>query len=144
MKASGRVHRAPPLVGWSRTRCPIQNSWNGSRSVGPHLIGLRSHLFKHVKIVLVSGATHFLEDTDISTGNVRHAQAEQRSKSIRTHQPGAPRMSRTPVMGHEDGAGGLQRIEQTNQVTSRLQRRVQGCVERDCGRVAAASELELT
>ena len=109
---------------------PNQNSRNSNRSVGPNLIGLRSHLFKHVEIVLVPGAAHFLKDTDIPTGNVRHAQAEQRFKSIRTHQPGAPRMGRTPVMGYEDGAGDLQRIEQTNQVTSRLQRRVQGCVRR--------------
>ena len=34
------------------------------------------------------------------------------------------------LVGHEDGAGDLQRIEQTNQVTSRLQRRVQSCVRR--------------
>jgi hypothetical protein len=31
-------------------------------------------------------------------------------------------------MAHEDSAGDAQRIEQTNQVTSRMQWRVQGCV----------------
>jgi len=107
MKASCRIHRVPPLLSRSRAGCPIQNSRNGDRSVGPNLIGFRSHLFEHVEIVLMSGVTHFFEDADIPMRNVRHAQAEQRFETIGTHQPCTPRVSCTPVMSHEDSAGDL-------------------------------------
>src|ERR1700675_1942476 len=106
------MHWAPPLVGWSRTRCPIQNPWNGDCGVSPLLIGVRSDLFEHVEFVLMTGFPHQLEDANIPARNVRHAQAEHRFKSIRTHQRGAPRMTCTPVMAHKDSAGDLQRIEQ--------------------------------
>jgi len=72
----------------------------------------------------MAGFPNALEDADISTRNVRHAQAEHRFKSIRTHQRSVPRMRCTPVMTHEDSVGDTQRIEQTNQVTGRMQRRV--------------------
>jgi hypothetical protein len=71
MQASYRIHRTPPLVGWSRTRCPIQNSWNSDCSVDPNLIGFRFYLFKHVEIVFVADFPHALEDADITTRNVR-------------------------------------------------------------------------
>ena len=114
MKASCRIHRAPPPLGWSRTRCPIQNPWNGDCGVSPNLIGVRSDLFEHVEIVSMAGLPHALEDADIPTRNVRHAQAEHGCKSIRTHQRSVPCMSCTPVMAHENGAGNTKRIEQTN------------------------------
>jgi len=62
----------------------------------------------------MAGDPHFLEDTDISTRNVRDAEAEQRPKSIRTHEPRAPCMSSTPVMAHEYSTGDPQRIKQTD------------------------------
>ncbi len=76
IKASCRIQRIPPFVGWSRTRCPIQNTRNGNSSIGPNMIGLWSHLFEHVEIVLMPGITHFLEGADVPAGNVRHADAE--------------------------------------------------------------------
>jgi len=86
MKASCRIHRVPPRVAWSRTRCPIQDSWNGDCGVSPNLIGVRSDLFEHVEIVLMAGLPHALENADIPPRNVRHANAQHCFKSIRTHQ----------------------------------------------------------
>src|SRR6266851_1820424 len=128
MKAPCRIRRTPPLVGWGQTRCPIQNPWNGDGGVGPNLIGLCSYLFEHIEIVLMTRLPHSLEDADITTRSVRHTQAEHRCKSIRTHQCSVPGMSCTPIVAYEDRAGDLQRIEQADEVASRLQRRVQGCV----------------
>ena len=114
MQTSGRIHRAPSRVSWSRTRRPIQNPWNGDRGVSPNSIGVRPDLFKHVEIVLMAGFSHALEDADIPPRNVWHTQAEHRLESIRTHQRGVPRMSCTPVMAHKDSARDSQRIEQSN------------------------------
>src|SRR4029077_1116777 len=114
MKASRRIHGAPLLIARSRTRCPIQNPWNGDCRVSPNLIGLRLHLFEHVEIVLMAGLSHALEYADIPTWDVRHAHTDQRFKSIRTHQRCVPRMTCTPVMAHDDSAGYPQRIEQPN------------------------------
>src|SRR5580704_11716152 len=114
MKASSGIDRTPPLVRWSGTRSPIQNAWNGDGGVSPNLIGVRSDLFKHVEVVLMTRLPHPLEDADIPARNVRHTQAEQSFKSIRTHQRRVPRVRRAPVMAHEDYARDLQRIKQTN------------------------------
>src|SRR5476649_2856188 len=138
MKASCRIHWTPQLVGRCRTRCPIQNSWNGDGGVGPNLIGVRSDLFEHVEIVLMAGLAHLLEDADIPTRNERHAQAEHSRKSIGTHQRRLPHVGCPPVMTHEDSTRNLQRIEQTNQVADRLQWRVQGCVRRSRAASVAA------
>ena len=96
MKASSRIDRTPPLVRRSRTRSPIQNAWNGDRGVSPNLIGLRSDLFEHVEVVLMTRLPHSLEDADVAARNVRHAQAEHRFKSIRTHQRRVPRVTLRP------------------------------------------------
>ena len=130
MKASGWIHRAPPRLGWSRTRGPIQDPWNGDCGISPNLVGVRPDLFEHVEIVLMAGLPHALESADIPTRNVRHAHAQHRFKSIRTHQRGVPRMTCTPVMAYEDSAGDIQRIEYSNQIAGRMQGRVQGCVRR--------------
>src|ERR1700677_992673 len=132
IKASRGMDRTPPLIGWSGARSPIQNPWNGDGGVSPNLIGVRSDLFKHVEVVLMTRLPHPLEDADVPTRNVRHTQAEQSFKSIRTHQRRIPRVTGAPVMPHEDRAGDLQRIEQTNEVAGRLQRRVHDCVQRSC------------
>src|SRR3984957_5453891 len=91
IKGPRRIHRAPPLVDWGRSRRPIQNSRDGDRRVSPNSIGLGPHLVEHVEIVLTPGVAHRLEDADIATRDVWHAQAEQRLESIGTHQPGTPR-----------------------------------------------------
>src|ERR1700722_7845055 len=114
MTASSRIHRIPPRVGSGRTRCTIQNHWNGDCGVGPNMIGFRSYLFEHVEIVLMPGLPHALEGADVPTRNVRHAHAEHSLKTIGTHQHRVPSMSCTPVMAHEDRAGDIQHIEQTN------------------------------
>ena len=132
MKASSRIDRTPPLLRWSGTRSPIQNAWNGGGRISPNLIGLRADLLEHVEVVLVTRPPHSLEDADIPARNVRHAQAEYRFKPVRTHQRCIPRVRRAPVMPHEDRAGDLQRVKQTNQVPGRLQRGVQVCVRGSC------------
>jgi len=93
---------------------PNTNPWNGDCRVSPNLIGFLFDLFEHVEIVLMAGLPHALEDADIPTRDVRHAHAEQRLKSIRTHQRCVPRMTCTPVMAHDGSAGDIQRIEQPN------------------------------
>src|ERR1700692_3148977 len=98
MKASSRMERTPPLVGWSGPRSPIQNAWNGDGRISPNLIGLGPDLLKHVEVVLMARLPHSLEDADVPARNVRHAQAEHRFKSIRTHQRCVPGVRRAPVM----------------------------------------------
>src|SRR5271169_5413545 len=115
MKASSGMDRTPPLVGWSGTRGPIQNPWNGNGGISPNLIRLRSDLFEHVEVVLMTRLPHPLEDADVPARNVRHTQAEHRFKSIRTHQRCIPRVRCAPVVADEDCAGDLQNIEQANE-----------------------------
>src|ERR1700734_419023 len=117
MKASCWIHRAPTRLGWSRSRCPIQNPWNGDCGISPDLNGIRPDLFEHVEIVLMAGLPHALENADIPPRNERHTYAQHRFKSIRTHQRSVPRMSCPPVVAHDDGARDIQRIEQSNQIT---------------------------
>ena len=138
MEASSRIDRTPAPVRRSGTRSPIENAWNGDRRVSPNLISVRSDLFKHVEVVLMTRLPHPLEDADVAARNVRHTQAEQSFKSIRTHQRRIPRVRRAPVMPHEDRARNLQRIEQTNEVASRLQRRIQDRVQWSCAASIAA------
>jgi hypothetical protein len=78
----------------------------------------------------MAGRPHELEDANVPTRNVRDAQAEHRFKSIRTHQRCVPRVTCTPIMTHDDSTENAQRIEETDQVTGRIQRRVQGCIRR--------------
>jgi hypothetical protein len=125
MKASSRIDRTPPFVDWRGVRRPTQNPWNGDRGVSPNLIGVGSDLFEHVEVVLMTQVPHSLEDTDIPARNVRHTEAEHCFESIRTHQRRIPRVRCAPVVAHEDGAGDLKRIKETNEIASRLQRRVQ-------------------
>jgi hypothetical protein len=106
----------------------MENGRNGNGRVGPNLISLRPDLLEHVEVVLMTRLPHPLEDTDLPTRNVGHAQAEHRFESIRTHQRRIPRVTGAPVMPHEHRAGDLQRVKQANEIASRLQRRLQACV----------------
>ena len=74
----------------------------------------------------MSRCTHAFEDADITARDVRHAQAKHRRESIRTHQGGIPCMGCTPVVTHDYGAGNIQRIEESDEVSRRLERRIQG------------------
>src|ERR1700712_458742 len=67
MESACRIHRTPALVGWSRTRCPIQNPRIGDHGIGPHLIGVGSDLLEHIEIVLTARCPHPLEDADVAT-----------------------------------------------------------------------------
>src|SRR3984957_19586417 len=53
-KASSRIERTPPLIGWSGTRRPIESTGNADGGVSPNLIGLWAHLFEHVEVVLMN------------------------------------------------------------------------------------------
>src|SRR5271156_6079238 len=101
MKASRRVQRVPSLIDRSRTRRPIQNPRNCNGSIGPNLIGFRFDLLEHVEVALMPGGSHTLEDADITTGEIRDAQAEHRFESVRTHHRSIPCMAGAPVVTND-------------------------------------------
>jgi hypothetical protein len=68
VEVASRIKRVPGLRSGCGARCPVEDARNRNSRIFSNLIGFRSDLLEHVKIVPLAGRAHCIQHARVARG----------------------------------------------------------------------------